>query len=56
MVRIYEQHSASKPFTKKNYKQALQSLHAHGTIEAEPNPKRGTFADRIIVSFPTDSF
>jgi three-Cys-motif partner protein len=28
MKQIYERHSFNKPFTKKNYKQALQSLHA----------------------------
>jgi len=56
MNQIYERHSFDKPFTKKNYKQALQSLRARGAIEADPNPKKGTFADRIMVSFPADSF
>lgn len=56
MKQIYERHSFNKLFTKKNYKQALQALHARGAIEAEPKPKKGTFADRIIVSFPADSF
>ena len=56
MKQIYERHSFNKPFTKKNYKQALQSLHARGAIEAEPKPKKGTFADRIVVSFPADTF
>ncbi len=56
MNQIYERHSVNKPFTKKNYKQALQSLHARGAIEADPKPKKGTFADRIMVSFPAYSF
>lgn len=56
MNQIYERHSVNKPFTKKNYKQALQFLHARGAIEAEPKPRKGTFADRIMVSFPADSF
>lgn len=53
MNQIYERHSVNKPFTKKNYKQALQSLHTRGAIEAEPKPRKGTFADRILVSFPS---
>lgn len=55
MNQVYERHSVNKPFTKKNYKQALQSLHARGAIEAEPKPRKGTFADRILVSFPSES-
>ena len=52
MNQIYENHSINEPFTKKNYKQALQSLHARRAIEAEPTPRKGTFADRISVTFP----
>ena len=47
MNQIYERHSVNKPFTKKNYKQALQALYARGAIEAQPKPRPGTFADRI---------
>jgi hypothetical protein len=36
MNQIYERHSVNKPFTKKNYKQALQALYARGAIEAQP--------------------
>jgi three-Cys-motif partner protein len=52
MDKIYEVHSVGKPFIKKNYKQALQSLHTRGAIGAEPKPRKGTFADHILVSFP----
>jgi hypothetical protein len=55
MNQIYERHSVNKPFTKKNYKQALQALYARGAIEAQPKPRLGTFADRSSVSFPTDA-
>ena len=54
--QIFERHSVNNPFTKKNYKQALQSLHARGAVEAEPKPRKGTFADRILVSFPAGAF
>lgn len=55
MNQIYEQHSVNKLFIKKNYKQALQSLHMHGAVEADPTPKKGTFADHILVNFPISS-
>ena len=51
MNPIYEVHSVGKPFIKKNYKQALQSLYTRGAIGADPMPKKGTFADYISVSF-----
>jgi hypothetical protein len=55
MNQIYERHSVNKPFTKKNYKQALQVLYARGAIKAQPKPRPGTFADRVSVSFPADA-
>jgi three-Cys-motif partner protein len=57
MVAIYEEHNVDRPFIKKNYKDALIKLHEGGKIGiTTPNGKlrrRGTFADDIIVQFPS---
>ena len=55
MLKIYQQHSVDRPYTKKNYKQALLHLEEHGRILASParnRRRRDTFADRVTVTFP----
>lgn len=56
MGQIYEEHSVDRPFLSSNYKQALIQLERQGKILASPasgERRRGTFADRVWVSFPT---
>ena len=56
MKGIYEEHSVDTPFVKKNYKDALRALLDEGKIGAvSPKgkpPRKGTFGDDIVVSFP----
>jgi three-Cys-motif partner protein len=53
MVQIYNEHHMDTPFIKKNYKDALLTLEAKGTISAEPaKRKSGTFGDNVVVTFP----
>ncbi|GBC63375.1 hypothetical protein DENIS_4369 [Desulfonema ishimotonii] len=56
MQNIYERHNVDKPYIKKNYKDVLRELYDEGSIEAigpkgKP-PKKGTFGDKIKVTFP----
>lgn len=56
MLQIYEQNSADKPFIKKNYKQSLMDLEEQGKVAARPSAndrRKGTFADRVLVQFPS---
>jgi len=58
MLQIYEEDSAGKPFIKKNYKQALMDLEEQGKIAARPSAddrKKDTFADRVLVRFPSST-
>ncbi len=52
MLEIFQQHNVNRPFVKRNYKQVLLQLEAQGRIKASPH-RRNTFADRVIVSFPS---
>jgi len=56
MKEIYERHSVDTPFISKNYKDALKELLAVGKIKAVSDkgnpPRRGTFGDDILVTFP----
>ena len=52
---IFQQHHIDRPYTKKNYKDALMQLEEAGKITAVPptaERRRGTFADRVQVTFP----
>ncbi|HUU39625.1 MAG TPA: three-Cys-motif partner protein TcmP, partial [Desulfatiglandales bacterium] len=53
---IYEKHNVDKPYINKNYKNALLELYENGTIKAtSPSgkpPRKGSFGDKIIVTFP----
>ena len=55
MQEIYEKHNVDTPYIKKNYKDVLCELYDNGSInatspEGKP-PRKGTFGDRIIVTF-----
>ena len=53
MIDIYRNHSLGLPFIKKNYKEALLALEGDGLVSASPaKRKKGTFADKTIVTFP----
>ena len=56
MKEIYKQHSVDTPFISKNYKDALKELLAEGKITAVSKkgkpPRKGTFGDDILVTFP----
>jgi hypothetical protein len=51
MVKIYEEHSVDRPYTKKNYKDVLLELEGQGKITASKH-KKNTFADSTEVTFP----
>jgi three-Cys-motif partner protein len=53
MVQLYHRDNIERPFIKKNYKDALGNLRAAGRIQTDRVPKLGTFADGIVVTFPT---
>ena len=54
MREIYEEHSVDTPYIEKNYKEALLKLEAKGKIKTDPAKRRkGTFADRVTVTFPS---
>jgi three-Cys-motif partner protein len=56
MHEIYEDHNVDTPYIKKNYKDVLHELYDEDSIEAtSPNgkpPRKGSFGDEIIVTFP----
>ncbi|MBX5009623.1 three-Cys-motif partner protein TcmP [Rhizobium lentis] len=56
MRSIYEQHSVGRPYLSKHYKGVLAKMDDAGVVtvsdpEGKPR-KRGTFADRLLVTFP----
>ncbi len=56
MLDIYQSHSVGRRYLSKNYKDVLKNMEEAGHIsvsdpEGKPR-KRGTFADRLMVSFP----
>lgn len=56
MQELYEQHNIDTPYIKKNYKKVLCELYNDGHIQAisikgKP-PRKGTFSDEIIITFP----
>jgi hypothetical protein len=54
-VEIYDHHNIGRPFTMKNYKAVLTSMENRGLIKADPpsaNRRKGTFADKVRVTFP----
>jgi len=58
MGELYSRHHVGRPFVKANYKEALRLLEAEGRIAAEPpadGRRPGTFADRVVVTFPTET-
>jgi three-Cys-motif partner protein len=56
MQKIYEEHNENTPYIKKNYKDVLRELYDDDSIEAISSngkpPRKGTFGDEIIVTFP----
>jgi len=56
MQEIYEKHNVDTPYIKKNYKDVLRELNDAGSIKAispkKKPPRKGTFGDDIIVTFP----
>ena len=55
MGKIFDSHNYNRPFIKKNYKAVLAALEAEERIRCSPSAdkrRRGTFADRVKLSFP----
>ena len=56
MLDIYQSHSVGRPYLSKNYKDVLKKMEETGYItvsDPEGKPRRkGSFADRLVVSFP----
>jgi hypothetical protein len=53
MIQLYHRDNIERPYIKKNYKDALGNLLGAGRIKTDRVPKAGTFADGIVVTFPT---
>ena len=51
MKDIYEEHSVGRRFIRRNYVDVLQALLAENKITTDRKPRRGTFADNIMVTF-----
>ena len=52
VAELYEEHSVGRPYTLKNYKTALRQLYDDGRIATDRCPRKGTFANTIVVTFP----
>jgi len=56
MREIYKKHNMDTPYVKRNYKDALRELYDKNYVEAVSSkgkpPRKGTFGDEIIVTFP----
>ncbi|MBB3914133.1 three-Cys-motif partner protein TcmP [Rhizobium fabae] len=56
MLDIYEQHSIGRPYLSRNYKEVLKNMEDAGAVTvrdpAGKARKSGTFADRLLVTFP----
>ena len=56
MLKIYQQHNVDTPYIKTNYKEALKGLEKNGKIITKKpdgkNRRKGTFADKVLASFP----
>lgn len=55
MREIYEQHSVDRPFTSKNYKEALKEMEDEGVIKTLGRRSKIGFADYILCVFPPNS-
>jgi len=55
MIDIYRQHNVNRPYIKKNYKDVLQRLEDCGKITV-PKHRKNSFADRLIVDFPSQGW
>lgn len=56
MKKVYEDHNVDTPYIRKNYKDILRKLYEDGVIEAKTAkgklPRKGTFGNKVIVTFP----
>jgi len=52
MWKIYETHSYGRHYIAKHYKHALGKLLQAGRITTDRVPRKGSFADHIVVTFP----
>ena len=55
MEAVFHQHNVGTPFVSRNYKTVLGEMESRGEIACDPpaeNRRRGTFADRVRVTFP----
>lgn len=55
MIDVFERHHVGKKYLRSNYKEALKSLEAKGTITVSPpvqKRRRNTFSDNAMVRFP----
>ncbi len=53
MRQIYRDHNVGRRYISKNYKDVLLKMESVGKIQANPSKRRrGTFADKVLVTFP----
>ncbi|MPN03124.1 hypothetical protein SDC9_150347 [bioreactor metagenome] len=52
MKELYQEHSIDKPFTRKNYKDALLQLEKEGKIVTSKH-KKNTFSEKVKITFHT---
>lgn len=53
--KLYEKHSAGKPYVERNYKDVLLQLEANRKIVTEPpaeKRRQGTFGEKVVITFP----
>jgi hypothetical protein len=56
MKEVFDRHHVGRRYLDRNYKEALASLEAKGQVTADPpadKRRKGTFADRVKVTFPS---
>ena len=53
MRALYEQHSVDRRFLARNYKAVLADMYQAGLISTDRPPRGSTFANDIVVMFPT---
>ena len=55
MLQVFREHNVGRPYVKSDYKVALKSLEAKGSIVADPSAesrRKNQMADTVMVSFP----
>lgn len=55
MKDIYKKHNVDTPYIKKNYKDILKKMLEEKLIKTDIKPRKDTFSDKILVTFPNNT-